>query len=373
VKSQSETAFQILSEVTVQLLLQSDRRRDAAYNPNSSTNEEVSTTQPTSGSSATNWIDEQMTFVLQQTLEKITFPNTYTPDQDISSTFHPISRIERDIAQMWIRWFKASPEPMIMDLSPEIRRVAHNFLQVALDSEFSNQMKEEKERKQKALLQRIGGRIYFVPSGSELYGSLLESTGAIVFGKLLYGGMTRYRLLPTSMKSSNRPSNDNSDTREARIQKQKRVGEKTVVSYSGFDKTPVWIQYGGMERKYQALDMGPACVLEIFLFPLGKDMDSSTVTSTTLNQKGETLETSNMVLQHMKWNPHQMFHFLPETNTITTSTQNQTLGIQNFSPAALSGQDRNDAFMSDFTSAVGGLRPQIESIVLRWTHHPSCR
>ncbi len=38
-------------------------------------------------------------------------------------------------------------------------------------------------------------------------------------------------------------------------------------SYRGTNAFLSWVQYGGMERRYEAVDMGPAMILELALLP----------------------------------------------------------------------------------------------------------
>jgi hypothetical protein len=70
----------------------------------------------------------------------------------------------------------------------------------------------------------------------------------------------------------------------------------------------------------------------------------------------------------MVWKPQKMFDFDMKDQTTTNGANgdafldDQTNG---YSPSSLSGKDSNEAFRSDFRSTVGGLQPQIESIVRR--------
>ena len=190
--------------------------------------------------------------------------------------------------------------------------------------------------------ERIGCRLIILPSGAELKTPMIEATGGIIFGKLLFGGVSRYRMLSSSTSS-----------RAAR-----RVGERSVVQTSWKDSIPCWIQFGGSERKYEAVDMGSAAVLEVTLLPRGKSIDS--ILGNTKND--------DMALSGMYWTPCQMFDSLTSD---AESTYAKKLGndvderASRESAASLSGKDRNDAFTDDFRSAVGGLDSQIEAIVRR--------
>jgi vesicle-fusing ATPase len=72
-------------------------------------------------------------------------------------------------------------------------------------------------------------------------------------------------------------------------------------------------------------------------------------------------------LNRSAWKPQKIFEFIEEENDETLKKRkkqdlNMLLGSL---PSALSGKERNQAFKSDFESAVGGLQPQIDSIVRR--------
>jgi hypothetical protein len=191
--------------------------------------------------------------------------------------------------------------------------------------------------------ERIGCRLILLPSGAELKQSMVEATGGIIFGKLLYGGVSRYRLLSSSTSS-----------RAAR-----RVGERNAIQTSWKERVPSWIQFGGTERKYEAVDMGPAAVLEVTLLPRGKKMDSILD-----NRSGD------MALSGVYWSPRQMFSGLgsDDERAIEDKLEDgDEVDKPSFrdSAASLSGKERNDAFKDDFRSAVGGLSSQIEAIVRR--------
>ena len=92
--------------------------------------------------------------------------------------------------------------------------------------------------------------------------------------------------------------------------------------------------------------MGSAAVLEVILLPRGKSLSDA--------------ETGyNMELGGLPWSPEEMFDFFAET----TSKSEDTLDAQ--TPSSLGGRDRNDAFRTEFSTSVGGLQDQIDTIVRR--------
>lgn len=104
---------------------------------------------------------------------------------------------------------------------------------------------------------------------------------------------------------------------------------------------------------YQAVDMGPAAVLEVVVMPQGD-----------LNEM--TSGDENMVLGGLAWPPQKIFDYYTETKAANANDDHDdTGGTMGYSASSLSGRERNDAFRSEFTSAVGGLQPQIDAIVRR--------
>jgi vesicle-fusing ATPase len=222
---------------------------------------------------------------------------------------------------------KSTPTPLLVDLSTDLRNVAnqtisdHNLELIGISrTEF---------------LERLGCRLVLLPSGASLQQPFTEPVSSIIYGKLLYGGVTRYRLLPSS--NSNRPP--------------RRAGERTEVMTNVNDNAPVWMMYGGPERNYDAIDMGAAAVLEIVLLNKGQSMSTDTA-------------VGDMSLNRIAWKPQKIFAFM-ENDQESRSNEGPDMLLLGSLPSALSGKARNDAFKSDFVSTVGGLQPQIDSIVRR--------
>ena len=124
---------------------------------------------------------------------------------------------------------------MIINLSEELREIANNTL-AQKNIELVDATAEE-------VLPRLSCRLVILPSGAALDSPLSEAAGSMIYGKLLYGGVSRFRLLPSSPP--------------------RRAGERTEVKNSLKDDVPCWIQYGGPDRMYEAVDMGPAALLEV--------------------------------------------------------------------------------------------------------------
>jgi vesicle-fusing ATPase len=308
--SEISSAFEDVSNHVAFCLWQSDVRRDAVGKP-----------QGTQASSATNWINDESAFALKQAMDKVALK---LPSNRVG--------IDRDEASSWIRWMKSTPVPLIVDLS--------SYLQGFANSTITDGQLELIGIRRADFLKRLGCRMILLPSGESLQIPLTEPVSSIIYGKLLYGGVTRYRLLPQNTRVG-------STTRSPR----RRAGERTEYMTSLQDHVPVWMMYGGSERNYDAADMGAAAVLEIVLLNKGQSMIVDT-------------SVGDMTLNRIAWNPKRIFEFIPEKVDVPLNTDISTSLLGSI-PSALSGRARNEAFRTDFVATVGGLQSQIDEIVRR--------
>ena len=303
----SSSIFDIIAGEAASCLLDSDKRRDAKAEHS----ELVS-------SSATNWINDETAFVLQKAIDRLKL-----------KLAEERAGLDRDEASAWIRWMKSTPTPMIVDLSPELRVIAN--------ATVSDENLDLIEQSRTQFLSRMGARLILLPSGSSLSRPLREPPASLVYGKVLYGGVTRYRRLTAS--NSRRPP--------------RRTGERTATKVSATDNEPAWIQYGGADRMYESVDIGSAAVLEITLLPRGHSL-----------QLDMTSSSSEMVVQNCVWKPQEIFDAIPVEND-DESGNGVAEFLSGFTPISQAGKDRNDAFKADFKEDVGGLKPQIDAIVRR--------
>jgi len=98
-------------------------------------------------------------------------------------------------------------------------------------------------------LSRIACRLIVLPSGQSLQSNIRTVPGAMVYGKQLYGGSTRFRVIGNN-------------------QQKRKAGERTVIASQG-QPVDAWMQYGGPERNYLAVDMGPCALMELTILPKG--------------------------------------------------------------------------------------------------------
>jgi len=307
--NENESIFNIVAECTASCLLESDKRRDAKAEHSGLVS-----------SSATNWINDQHAFVLQKMIDKMKLKSA-----------EERTGLDRDEASAWIRWMKGSPAPMVVDLSQELRAVANTTL--------SEDVFDLIEQSRNQFLSRMGAKLILLPSGCSLSSPLREPPASLVYGKLLFGGVTRYRLLNSS--NSRRPP--------------RRTGERTVTKVSADDNIPAWIQYGGADRVYESVDMGSAAVLEITLVP---SRETLAIDATT--------NFGDMVVQNCVWKPQDIFDVTFEgKDSDEQSERGDTNFVSGYTPISQAGKNRNDAFQADFKEDVGGLQPQIDAIVRR--------
>ena len=312
-------------------------------------------------------------------------------------------------ASAWLRWMRSVPMPVIVDLSTEARGaadgfVSNDFLELLnvnnASSDKNNKDNNSSSSRTNAIngssskmhrlrtefLNRLQCRLILLPSGQSLRGGLREPAGSLTFAKLLCGGATRYRILPSSTSSKNSGGGGggfNDTTANAGpIAAVRRAGEQTERKSSKNEHIPSWVQYGGTERRYEAVDMGPAMILELTLLPKirgGHGGGGGCGGDNNIVEVGErsyaSMSTTDMVIKRLAWRPQNMFQYVKdneigEGNGSGVSRDENVTSNSSHLPrfdtaSSLQGKDRNDALSSDFRSRVGGLGQQIDAIVRR--------
>ena len=239
---------------------------------------------------------------------------------------------------------KSTPSPLIVDLSGHLRQIAN---QTVTDKDM-----ERIELDRQEFLSRLNCRLILLPSGTALSSSLSEPSASIIYGKLLYGGVTRYRKLVNSNGPQGRQT--------------RRAGERTDYKTTVHDNIPAWIQYGGAERMYESVDMGPAGVFEVILLPRGSQQSQQQDGRQFLPDKALLGEPDDdMVVRNILWKPQNVFGIFETKSSNTTKVTEDDSFVGSYTPISQSGKGRNDAFQADFTSQVGGLQKQIDAIVRR--------
>lgn len=273
----------------------------------------------------TSWVDEGSAFRLQCCLDKIglTNPLLINPDPTRVDLLD-----KRDEAQRWIRWMKNVPAPMMIEISDELRQLVN----ATLDDVTLQRIQSERDE----FLERIGCRMILLPSGQELTAPIRTPAGAMSYGKLLYGGVARYRMIGGGTNK-------------------RRAGERTEV-YT--PKTKAWLQYGGPERLYTAIDMGPCALLEVLILPKG-------LTLTSLDDD----DGDEMALTRLAWDPLAMFEIEDENAVIAAQAnvenRDDSSSMMDELNSVLGDTNHVEAMESSFQTKVGGLSTQVEAIVRR--------
>lgn len=270
----------------------------------------------------TSWVDDSAAYSLQSVISILRL----TPAPIITDVTNIETDIlsQRDDIMAWMRWMKAIPNSCIVDLSSEIRQVANTMI-YDHDLELIECTRNE-------FLQRIDVNLILLPSGKSLENNIRTPAGAMAYGKLLYGGVTRYRLLPGKL--------------------QRRTGENTALKSKENENVKAWIQYGGPLRNYEGLDIGSSAVLEVIILPPGL--------------KKEDDNDGNMKLSNIGWEMNRMITFYDENQSVhSKSSYLDSVSDDRDEFLYLSGKERNEFFMENFSQTVGGLQPQIATIVRR--------
>jgi hypothetical protein len=215
---------------------------------------------------------------------------------------------------------------MIVELSEQLR--------AAVNATITETDLKRVEQTSDAFLSRIACRILLFPSGTSLQRNLRTAAGAMVYGKILYGGVARYRVIGSSGRSK------------------RKAGERTAIASPG-QPAEAWLQYGGPERNYDAVDMGPCALMEFTILPKG-------LTLPLLCKDDNNQEMS--VLQ-VRCNPNLLLDFPTEEPTDVEERSVSGHELLHDDPLGASEMDYLEGLESTFTTVLGGLGNEIESIV----------
>ena len=164
----------------------------------------------------------------------------------------------------------------------------------------------------------------------------------MTFGKLLWGGVTKYRLLPSRTKI------------------QRRTGVKKIIeSINNNDNeiSPSWLQYGGCYRNYDSMDIGSAGLLEITLLPKGVEIDYENSIEQKEKIPAMMLQSSSYITKYIQL----------KNNTNIEKKKVKKYSYENkISDAHGSNNNtKNNILEKCITTSVGGLQNQIYTIIRR--------
>ena len=352
--------FKILAGNVALCLIQSDLKRDSGFD----------------GSSTgwTSWVDEASAFRLQKCIEKLKLVSldeyrgrkskeSSKPSKEFheklitattTTTQNQRQQQEKDEILRWLRWLKSSPSPMVVELTEQLRQAVNETI-TSVDLERVCQSDEE-------FLSRIALRLFVLPSGSSLANNLRTEPGAMVYGKLLYGGVTRYRMIGTQGR------------------RMRKAGERTAIvtpSSNTPETSSSWLQYGGTERNYDAVDMGPCAFLELTILPKGSVLslayEGKTMTALDGPGTSDTRENLNvineMTISQSQCNPELLLQLQEETvqstNYTLSESHNVTLDAAMLSDLVASDINYIEELETTFTSVLGGLQKEVDTIIRR--------
>lgn len=344
--STNATAFAVLAERIAETVVQSDRKRDTGFD----------------GASTgwTSWVDQNSAERLQTCIDQL---RLVTKSVSVEGDSH---------RQKWLRWIRSCPEPMLLELSPQLRdavRQTSQYLNLSTVYNDTGASANTRDRDETAyttennkhnvsefdFFQRIGMRLIYLPSGRTLARPLQSAPGAMVYGTLFMGGVTRFRLIGTASGGKRRagertvifPATAANDAKKKPRPANPSTGDAA-------NETMSWLQYGGPERNYQAIDMGPCLLLEILLLPTGLEVPP-------LNEPARSSDSNNddMVITAVPWEPENFFSWVEQSSATKMPSKNRENAAT--VPSGLSICDLE----TNFCSTIGGLQPQINEIVRR--------
>lgn len=255
---------------------------------------------------------------------------------------------------------KCVPAPLLIDLSSTFRKQIATCLSTnELNLNTSQHECITESSKIDTFLGRIACRIIVLPSGCELKYPFHTPTGGVTYGKLLFGGVKRYRLIgnPSSGKVL------------------RRAGERTAImmDFSEDERyiSPCWSQYGGPARTYQAVDMGSCAFLELIMLPEGLRIPLPGSQPDANHGIGENNVEDNMMTlttTQLGFDPSSILNFVknkkaPEDGV--TEEEDCSTIIDNNKTKRLYGQPYAITPQDKMKKVVGGLRNQIDIITRR--------
>lgn len=114
-------------------------------------------------------------------------------------------QVDEEQYSLWLRWMKNVPSPLFLDMSSHVHELIYENHKTSNDPWISEEHLEFVDMSIEQYTSRIGCHIILLPSGFETSPlSLVESTGAHIYGKLLYGGVNRFRLLNLALSKKSK-------------------------------------------------------------------------------------------------------------------------------------------------------------------------
>jgi len=285
------------------------------------------------------WVDERSSMELQtKVLDSLELQLT---DSGLGSSFK----------RPWLKWMQGNPEPYVWDISLPLRQAVENHI---LLNPISEQTQLENGHLDD-LLERVSCRVISLPSGQTLSHPLDTPVGTMVYGKVLFGGAERFRLMGSNPQ---RMRKIGQRTQVANANGNQQLGS-TQHKDKGDQRNPCWLQYGGSKRSYQALDMGQCLIFELALQPSRTEMAMLGASTNPSTQHATVLSDYNEMSSLVPAEDEATTSMLGELFLLASNvTQSENETIHN---VALETSDMR----SNLHLSLGGLRSQINEIVRR--------
>jgi vesicle-fusing ATPase len=308
-KDEGLSAWESLAGNIANCLIQSDLKRDSGFD----------------GSSTgwTSWVEASSAYRLQQCMNALIVLDFQEQTFNLTA--------QQDELLRWMKWIKSSPAPMIVEVSQHLR--------ASVNATLTPQALELVEQTSDEFLSRIACRLILLPSGGTLQSNIRTAPGAMVYGKQLFGGSTRFRVIGNHRQM-------------------RKAGERTVIASQNGVPVEAWLQYGGPERNYGAVDMGPCAVMELTILPKGLKVP----------ELEETNQNHEMYIVQGQCNPKLLFGFTPNATAIVSD--HDVVADAATVDLALSQQEQTGIkplrhIESRFENVLGGLSSEIEAITRR--------
>ncbi|KAL7566826.1 hypothetical protein ACA910_021327 [Epithemia clementina (nom. ined.)] len=332
-----------------------------------------------------NWIDEETSSELQhKILDRLELATTKRKTEDETlQAIDPSSIIMQYQSRRCLTWMLNAPKPFVWDISVP--------LQVDVSKTLLTKLYQTNQTKSNAgslgnlpldireMISQVSCRILALPSGQCLSRYLDTPVGTMVFGKVLSGGVERFRLLgsPSSPKPLRKVGQRIQVARKYQRMDAAAFQKATITNSSSNPTNPCWLQYGGGRRSYQALDVGPCIVWELALSPKANEMALMGASLAQIKFGGginddessycavlrDYEEMSTLVpLAEAESTSHMLDHLFVLVNENTTVDDTGTTVQQK---PDLQASFTSIDFQTALTTSLGGLEPQIDEIIRR--------
>jgi hypothetical protein len=376
------SAFSNLVSNLVETIIASDAKRDTKGQDGASTG-------------WTSWVDEAAAARLSRAVAALRL--TIAPPHHHQHTKNN---------NAWPQWIMECPSPVIVEYSPllanEVRRYVAARPQERDDDEdghdgtafgststttrpFSSSSSTQQEDRLHNMIDnicsRLGMRLLYLPSGGTFATKWRAPPGAMTYGLALHGGIKRFRRLGGGgVSTTTGTSSGSSSSRRAAVPR--KAGERTIIvpnrgggggdsnrrpAVGSGDTTAdakidlSWLQYGGPERNYEALDIGPCLFMEVLLYPDGLEVPPLVLEDDDdMSDAATSTAAKDLVISSAQWHPNDFLSLADDDNAMVQDQAITSTTHDPPPPPTDIGRFKDQVLLS-----VGGLPSQIDQIIRR--------